>query len=336
MKLSEITSAIGGELDGNDVDIMGVSGLDEQSENTIAYAENKRNLGILIHSNVAAVIIKKDMTTSGKPVVKVDDPKFAFSKVLELFSPYKAYKKEIYPNTYIETSAKIGKNVTVLPFSNIMDQAEIGDDTVIYSQVFIGKNVKLGRNCIIKAGVKIDDETTIGDRVIIHHNSVIGGDGFGYIQKDGKNIKVPQIGKIVIEDDVEIGSCVTIDRSTIGNTVICKGVKVDNLVQIAHNVKIGENSFIVAQVGIAGSSTLGRDCFLAGQVGISDHVTIGDNVAILAQAGIESKKVIESNKILWGSPARDVIGQKRIIISLDKLPELVKTITAIKKKLDME
>jgi UDP-3-O-[3-hydroxymyristoyl] glucosamine N-acyltransferase len=336
MKLTEIRSLVGGELVGNDTDIIGVSDLDAQSENTIAYAENKRNLEILINSSVAAVIIKKDMTTSGKPVVKVDDPKLAFSKVLEIFSPYQAYKKEIYPNTYIENSAKIGKNVTVLPFSNIMDRAEIGENTIIYSQVFIGKNVKIGRNCIIKAGVKVDDETTIGDHVIIHHNSVIGGDGFGYIQKDGKNIKVPQIGRIIIEDDVEIGACVTIDRSTVGNTVIGKGVKVDNLVQIAHNVKIGENTFVVSQVGIAGSSTIGRNCFLTGQVGIADHVTIGDNVAILAQSGIESKRVIESNKVLWGSPARGVMDQKRIIIALDRLPELSKAITAIKKKLHIE
>ncbi len=336
MKLSEIAAVIGGELVGNEVEIIGVSGLDEQSENTIAYAENKRNLELLINSSVAAIIIKKDMATSGKPVIKADDPKFAISKVLELFSPYKPYKKEIYPNTYIEKSAKIGKNVTVLPFSNIMEGTEIGDNTIIYSQVFIGKNVKIGKNCIIKAGVKIDDETTIGDNVIIHHNSVVGGDGFGYVQKDGKNFKVPQIGRIIIEDDVEIGACVTIDRSTIGNTVIGKGVKVDNLVQIAHNVKIGENTFLAGQVGVAGSSTIGRNCFLGGQVGIADHVTIGDNVAILVQSGIESKRVIESNKVLFGSPARDLMAQKRIIFSLDRLPELVKTNRAIKKKLNIE
>ncbi len=298
MKLSEIAKAIGGELTGNEVEITGVSDLENQSENTIAFADNKKNLEFLQKTNVAAIIIQKGIDCPDKPSIKVDEPKLSFIKVLEIFSPYKPYNNAIYPNVYIEKTAKIGKNVTILPFTNIMDNAVIGNDTIIYSQVFIGKNVKIGNNCLIKSGVKIDDETVIGNNVIIHHNSVIGGDGFGYIQKDGRNIKLPQTGRIIIEDDVELGACVTIDRATIGTTVIGRGVKVDNLVQIAHNVKIGENSIIISQTGIGGSTSIGKNCILTGQVGISDHVTIGDNVVILAGSGVESKKVIESNKVL--------------------------------------
>jgi UDP-3-O-[3-hydroxymyristoyl] glucosamine N-acyltransferase len=333
MKLSEIARLIGEEVTGNDVEINGVSDLEHQEPHTIAYAENKRNLELLAVSSVAALIIPKGMAFSGKPVLLSENPKLAFSKVLALFSPYKSYPQQIYPNTYIEKSASIGKNVTIMPFACIMDNAQIGDKTVIYPQVFIGKNVKIGKNCIIKAGVKIDDETTIGDNVIIHHNSVIGGDGYGYIQKDEKNIKIPQIGRIVIEDDVEIGVCVAIDRATIGETRIGKGTKIDNLVQIAHNVKIGENSIIISQVGIAGSSTIGKNCIITGQAGVSDHVTLGDRVVVLAQSGIESKANIESGKIVLGTPARDMMEQKRIYAGLTRLSELIKTVNELKKNL---
>jgi UDP-3-O-[3-hydroxymyristoyl] glucosamine N-acyltransferase len=333
MKLSRIAELINGEMTGNDTEISGISDLDSQKENTIAFADNKKHLELLSQTAVAALIVPSDLDCPLKPSIRVADPKLAFTKVLSLFSPYKPYQKKIYPNVYIEESAKIGKNVTILPFTNIMDHAEIGDETVIYSQVYIGKNVKIGKNCVIESGVKIDDESVIGDAVVIHHNSVIGGDGFGFIQKDGRNIKLPQIGKIVIEDEVEIGACVTIDRATMGETRISKGVIIDNLVQIAHNVKIGENSIIISQTGISGSSTIGKNCILTGQVGISDHVHIGDNVVILAKSGVEDRHV-ESGRVIFGYPARDVMEQKRIFASLPKLPELIKTVRELQKKLE--
>lgn len=319
MKLSEIARIVSGELTGTDVEITGISDLEHQKEGGIAYAENKKSLELLSQTTVSALIIPVDMKCETKPYINVKEPKLTFTKVLEIFNPYKPYKKEIYPAVYIEKGAKIAHDVTILPFAAIMDNAEIGEGTVIYSQVYIGKNVRIGKNCLIKAGVKIDDETVIGDNVIIHHNSVIGGDGFGYIQKDGKNIKIPQIGRIVIENDVEIGACVTIDRATMDETVIGEGVKIDNLVQIAHNVKIGAYSVIMAQVGIAGSATIGKACFLTGQVGVADHAKLGDNVIVLAQSGVESKK-IESNSILFGSPARNFMEQKRIHAAMSRLP----------------
>lgn len=336
MKLSELSRFLDGALEGNDVEISGVSGLENQSAGTIAFADNKKNLELLSASAVAALIIPENLVSQNKPAIKLKDPKLAFSKVLELFSPYKPYRNEIYPQVHVEKSAHIGSQVTILPFTAIMDNAHIGDNTVIYSQVLIGKNVRIGKDCIIKAGVKIDDETVIGDRVIIHHNSVVGGDGFGYIQKDGINIKVPQIGLIRIEDDVEIGACVTIDRATLGETVISKGVKVDNLVQIAHNVKVGDNTILVSQVGIAGSTTIGKNCFMTGQVGVSDHVTIGDNVVVLAQSGVESKQVIESGRVVFGSPARDMMEMKRIYSAQTRLPEMLKTLNLIKKKIGLD
>ncbi len=334
MKLSEIANLVGGALSGPDAEISGVSDLDRQTPGTIAYAENKKGLDVLAPSPVAALILTPNLECPGKPVIRSDNPRLAFSKVLEAFSPYKPYPEKIYPGSHIEPTARIGRDVTVLPQAVIMDNAEIGDGCVIYSHVFVGKNVRIGKNCVLKSGVKIDEGTEIGDNAIIHHNAVIGGDGFGYLQIGGRNVKVPQIGRIVIGNDVEIGACVTIDRATIGETLVGAGVKIDNLVQVAHNVKIGDHSVIMSQAGIAGSSTLGKACFLTGQVGIADHVTLGDGVIVLAQSGVESRQVIESGKFVFGTPARDMMEQKRIYSALARLPELVKTVTALKKKID--
>lgn len=332
MKLSEIANLISGKLIGKDVDIYGVSNLDVQTANTIAYVEKKKNIKIFANSPVAAMIIAEDMEFLEKPIIKVKNPKLAFSEILQIFSPYTPYKQQIYPNVYIEDSANIADNVTIMPFTTVMDKAQIGSATMIYSNVFIGKNVKIGKNCIIKSGVKIDDFAEIGDNVNIHHNTVIGGEGFGYIQDEGKNKKIPQIGKIIIKDNVEIGACVTIDRATLGETLIEEGVKIDNLVQIAHNVKIGKNSILVAQVGIAGSTTIGENCIFAGQVGVADHIEIGDNVILMAQSGIDKKK-IESGSVLFGSPAKNAMLAKRISSAQDKLPEIVKTVRELKRRL---
>lgn len=335
MKLSEIANLFDGTLEGQDLEITGVSNLDIQKPNTIAYAENKKTLTRLTNTEVSALLLPMDLEYNEKPVIRVTNPKMAFIEVLKLFNPYTKYPQKIYPQTYIEESAQIEKNVTIMPFTTIMENSTIGEDTTLYAHVFIGRNVTIGKNCIIKSGVKIDDGTVIGDNVIIHHNSVIGGDGFGYVQDDqGKNHKIPQIGNIVIESDVEIGACVTIDRAAFHSTHIHQGVKIDNLVQIAHNVEIGENSIIVSQVGIAGSSSIGKNCVLAGQVGVADHVKIGNHVVIMAQSGIDKKK-IEDNKVLFGSPARDFMFSKRIYASQEKLPALIKTVNLIKKKLEI-
>jgi len=331
MKLSEIALLTGGELSGDDVDIRGVADLDNQKEGDIAWALQKKNIEILAASCVSALILPRGTDYHGKPAVFVDDPKAAFSKVLELFNPYKPFKVKIFPDVYIEPTAIIGKGVTIMPFTAVMDKAVIGDGTVIYSQVFIGKNVKIGKNCIIKAGVKIDDETVIGDHVIIHHNTVVGGDGFGYIQKDGKNIKINQIGRIIIEDDVEIGACTAIDRATIGETVIGSGTKIDNLVQISHNVKIGENSILAGQVGVAGSSTVGRNNVLLGQVGLGDHVELGNNVIVMAQSGVEEKKVPD-NSVLFGYPAKPFMETRRTEVYINKLADLFKRVKELEKK----
>ncbi|QJR21072.1 UDP-3-O-[3-hydroxymyristoyl] glucosamine N-acyltransferase [Brevinematales bacterium NS] len=334
MKLSEIAKRVGLPFQGEDREIEGVSGLDHPVAGTLGFIENKRMVAEAEASVIAAFIVPEGVTLQ-KPFIQSKNPKYTFSRVVEWFSPYTPYEKGVSPQAYVHPSAKLGEGVTVMPFACIMEGAEIGDNTVIYPHVFIGKGVKIGKDCLIKAGVKIDDLTTLGDRVIIHHNTVVGGDGFGYVVEEGKNMKIPQIGRIRIGNDVEIGACVTIDRAALGETVIEDDVKIDNLVQIAHNVHIGAHSIIVAQVGIAGSTSLGEGCILAGQVGVADHVKIGDRVVVMAQSGIEDKEV-PSGKILFGTPARDFMEQKRILAAQLRLPELVKRVGEIEKRMGIE
>ncbi len=337
MKLSEIAKILDGKLMGEDTEINGVSDLNYQKTNTIAYVESEKFLSQMEDSNVSALLLPEGLTSSKKTYISVKKPKEAFAKLLDIFNKYKNIKPILKPSSfdgvYFENEVKIGKDVFIFPFTTVLSGTTIGENTVIYSNCFIGRDVKIGKNCIIKSGVKIDSNIEIGDNVIIHHNAVIGGDGFGYYQENGVSYKIPQIGTIKIGNNVEIGAGVTIDRATIGETVIEDGVKIDNLVHIAHNVRIGANSIIVAQVGIAGSTIIGKNCIFAGQVGIADHVEIGDNVVILAQSGVESKAKISNGEVMFGTPARPVMEEKRIIASLGRLPEMLKRLNKIEKKL---
>jgi len=215
MKLSAIASQLGIPFHGEDIDIEGVSGLDSPRSGTLGFIDNKRLLSQAEASVIAAFILPEGMSMQ-KPFLTSPNPKYTFSQVAGWFSPYRPYATGISPQAYVHPSARLGQNVTIMPFACIMEDVSIGDNTVIYPHVFIGKQSTIGRDCLIKSGVKIDDLTTIGDRVIIHHNSVIGGDGFGYVVHEGKNAKIPQIGRIRIGNDVEIGACVTIDRGCAG------------------------------------------------------------------------------------------------------------------------
>ncbi len=331
MKLSELAKILGGKLEGDDIEVGGVSNLDEQKPGTVAYVENAKRLPNFADSCVAALVMDPSVEYSGKPVIRVENIKLAFAKLLGAFDPFGKFPAKVYPNVFIDPSAKIGKNVTVMPFATILEDSQVGDGTVVFPNTYVGRGVKIGRDCTIKSGVAIMDGCEIGDRVVIHPNSVIGGDGFGYAQCDGKYHKIPQIGKVVIEDDVEIGACVTIDRATISETVVAKGVKIDNLVQIAHNCRVGEDTVLMSQVGIAGSTKVGKNCILAGQVGVTDHADIGDGVIIMAKTGVDAKH-IESGKVLFGIPARDAMFAKRIMAAEERLPELLKTVRAMNKE----
>ena len=232
----------------------------------------------------------------------------------------------------VSDKAKLGKNVALGPYVVIEPGAVIGDSTVLYPFCYIGKNVKVGNNCIFYPNVVIREEVSIGSKVIIHPGSVVGSDGFGYdTKKDWTHAKIPQLGTVVIEDDVELGACVTIDRARFSKTVIGKGSKIDNLVQIAHNVIIGPNCLIAAQTGISGSSELGRNVMLGGQVGVADHLKIGDFVKAGAKTGIS--KSFPAHSVLFWYPAKPVDKARNVIASIGLLPKLFERVRALENKI---
>ncbi|MFC1807366.1 UDP-3-O-(3-hydroxymyristoyl)glucosamine N-acyltransferase [Candidatus Omnitrophota bacterium] len=331
--LKEIASLVDGELigDGN-IEISSVSGIREAQEGDITFLANPLYKPLLGITKASAVITSKDDAPVSKPTIRTDNPSMAFSKVV---SAFQAQKQKELP-TGINKSAIIGKNVvlgdniSIGPFVVIEDGSSIGDGTLVFPHTYIGSNSQIGANSKIYPNVTIRENAIIGNNVIIHSGTVVGSDGFGYVQIDDKYQKIPQAGKVVIEDDVEIGSNVSIDRARFGETVIGRGTKIDNLVQIAHNVKIGENAVIVSQSGIAGSSSLGKNVTVAGQVGITGHLKIGDNVIIAARSGVS--KSLPAGSVVMGAPVKPMAEEKKILVSLKKLPEIVKTVSELKKK----
>jgi len=331
MKLSEIARILNGKLEGNtDIEISGARGAQDSQEGDITYITGSKYIEVAKKSKASAFIAKEKIKELDKPQIIVENPQLAFAKVLELFYVKPHPYKGISEKALLASTAKIGENVTIYPFVYIDEDAIIQDNSVIYPFSFIGKGSFIGSNCMIYSDVTIREGVKIGNRVTIHAGSVIGSDGFGYIFHEDKHVKIPQIGGVIIEDNVEIGACVTIDRATTGNTIIGKGTKIDNLVQIAHNVKIGQNVIIVSQVGIAGSSSVGDGCILTGQVGISDHVEIEAGTIITAQSGVMPGKVPRG--IFSGSPIMPHREWLRANAIFQKLPELYKKIKELEDK----
>lgn len=332
--LNEIAVLIGGEVVGDrDTQISNVNGIREAQEGDITFLANPLYKPLMDTTKASAIITSEEIHSARKPIIRTDNPSLAFTKVIAIFSP----KTEVVIPPGINKAAiigkgvKIGKNAAIAAFVVIEDRVEIGENSVIYPHVYIGNNTKIGSNAKIYPNVTIRENTIIGLNVIIHANSVIGSDGFGYVQVGELYQKIPQTGIVVIEDDVEIGSNVSIDRARFGKTLIGKGTKIDNLVQIAHNVKIGSNSILVSQAGVSGSSRLGKNVIIAGQAGVVGHVELGDNVIVGAQSGVG--KSILRDSIVLGSPARPISEQKRIFAALRKLPELLKVVKALKDKI---
>lgn len=332
MKLKEIASILDGEILGDEsIEIKGVSGFNDVKEGEITFIASNKLIKKLSECKASSIIVKEFINGITIPQIKVSNPYIAFIKLLNHFyvKPHKSIG--ISNKAFISEIAKIGKNVSIYPYVFISDNVSIEEDSIIYPFTFIGENASIGKNCTIYPNVVIRENIKIGNNVIIHSGTVIGSDGFGYVFDGSKHQKIPQVGGIIIEDDVEIGANVTIDRATTGNTIIGSGTKIDNLVQIAHNVKIGKNSIIVAQVGIAGSSEIGDHVTLAGQVGISDHSIIESETIIGAQSGVMGsvKKGVYS-----GTPAiehRDWLKAQAVFI---KLPELYKKIKELENKLN--
>ena len=330
MKLEEVASLLNGEIFGDhDIKITGVSGIQDAKEGDITFVSAKKYVKDLSGCRASCVIIKEPVADLNIPQLKVSNPHLAFAKLLEYF--YVKPKKSIgiSKDAIVSDKTALGKNVSIFPYSYISDGVSIGDNTIIYPYVFIGENTLIGEGCTVHPHVTVREGVKIGNRVIIHSGSVIGSDGFGYVFEEGIYHKIPQVGGVLIEDDVEIGSNVSIDRATTGNTIIGKGTKIDNLTQIAHNVRIGKNTIIIAQAGIAGSSTIGDYVTLGGQVGVADHTTIESETMVAAQSGIMGHVTKGVYSGSFAIPHRDWLKAQAIF---PKLPELYKKILALEEK----
>ena len=331
-KLKELAEWVGGTVVGDDeVEISGVAAIEVARAGEITFIASPKYLPKLGETNASAVIVSKEITPSPKPLLCVNNPYLAFAKILTLFSQKPYQPKGIDPHAWISPTARLGQEVTIYPFVSIGDRCWIGDRVTIYPGVYVGEDSSIGEESVLYPNVSIYPGTVIGKRVILHSGVVVGADGFGYVKEGKKNVKIPQTGKVEIEDDVEIGANTTIDRATLGKTIIRRGVKIDNLVQVAHNVVIGEDSIIVAQVGIAGSTKIGSNVTLAGQVGVADHIEIGDNVMVGAQSGVGHDLV--ANQGYSGSPTLPLRNYLRAAIVYPKLPEMKKTLIEIEKRL---
>ena len=334
--LKEIAAFVNGELLGDGaVSVSGINGIREAGSGELAFITNFKDEALIDSTKASCVIVPKDVKGPfNKPLIKVENPSVAFSKIIDYVNPDSIpHPKGIHETAVISKSAGLGKNVSVGPYVVIADKVSIGDNTVIYPFSYVGNNSKIGNDCIIYPHVIIRESISIGSRVIIHPSCVIGSDGFGYdTQRDGTHFKIPQLGTVVIEDDVEIGSCVTIDRARFNKTVIGKGSKIDNLCQIAHNVIIGPHCLIAAQSGISGSSTLGRNVVFGGQVGVADHVKLGDFVIAGGKTGI-LKSFLKPNTMVFGYPARPADKARDLIACVGLLPKLFKRVRALEAQL---
>ncbi|MCM8798644.1 MAG: UDP-3-O-(3-hydroxymyristoyl)glucosamine N-acyltransferase [Candidatus Omnitrophica bacterium] len=331
--LAEIAEIIDGEIVGDPQTIItGICGIKEAKEGDITFVANSKYLSLMNQTHASAIITSREVKSAPKPIIRTDNPSLAFAKMVALFAPNEVHHpKGIHPTAVIGKEVKLGKDVAIHAYSVIEDRVEIGDHTVIYPYVYIGHFSKIGSDCLIYSHVSIRERVSIGNRVCIHSGTVIGSDGFGFATVKGVHHKIPQIGTVVIEDDVEIGANVTIDRARFGRTFIGKGTKIDNLVQIAHNVEIGENSIIVAQTGISGSTVIGKGVILAGQSGVVGHITIGDNAVVAAQAGVT--KSVPPNTCVSGYPAKPHNLAKRINACIQRLPRLFDTVAELRSKL---
>ncbi len=342
MTLSEIASYVGGELINSDrfatLKINCIAKIEEAEEGSITFLANPKYEKYLETTHATAVLVSRTLEVSKYQqlaFIRVDDPYIAFVRLLPKFIPQlDPFHQGVHPTAIIDKGVQLGSDVAVGPYAVLSEGVIVGDGTKIGAGCVVGKEVKIGSNCLLYPNVTIYHQCRIGNNVILHSGVVVGSDGFGQApQSDGSYEKIPQLGIVVIEDDVEIGANTTIDRATLGETKICRGVKIDNLVQIAHNVVIGEHTVIAAQTGISGSTKIGKFCKIAGQVGIAGHIEIADGTIIMAQSGIPNS-IKEPNRIYFGYPADEARKAQRAYAALKMLPETIREITTLKNKLE--
>ncbi len=330
--LKYISEQIEGKLYGDpSIIINKIAPLESASDGDISFLANPRYKKFLTTTRASAVLVEKEIEGVNAALIVVKNPYIAFQKLITLFQPEKRDKSGIHETSVIDKSCILEENVCIGEFTVVENNCNIGKNTLIYPFVYLGSNITIGENCVIYPFVSIRENTVIGNNVILHSGTVIGSDGFGFAQVSEKHKKIPQIGNVVIEDNVEIGSNCSVDRAAFGSTVIHKGTKLDNLIQVAHNVEIGSNSVIASQTGISGSTKIGSGVMIGGQAGIGGHITVGDKSMIGGQAGVT--KSVSSNTIVSGYPAREHKEAKRLEAYIRKLPELYKRIKELEKRI---
>lgn len=329
MKLSEIAAKLNEKYYGEDVNIKNLGSLDSNYPDQILYVENSKFLEKVLARNPAAIVVPRDLYKGEISFIEHDDPKLAFIKLLEIFNPSPKINMGIHTNAIIADRSVIADTATIMQGAVVMDNVTIEADCVIYPNCVIERDVTIGSGTILYSGVIIRERCTIGSDCIIHPGTVIGADGFNFYEKDGEKIKTPHIGITRVGDRVEIGANCTIDRAVVDKTEIESDTKLDNLVHIAHNVKIGKKCIIAAQAGISGSSVIGDNVMILGQVGIADHVEIASNTIIMPQSGIPSD--IKTADIVFGTPARPRKEHHKIHAALKYLPDLLKRVSSLEK-----
>ena len=336
LTVSEVASLVGGTVVGDgSVAITGVAGIKEAVEGEITFFGNPKYESYLASTGASAIIVPQEVDSrhTDKPLVQTDNPYLSFVKVIELLGPKPVRPAPgVHSSALVADSAKLGEGSCISGYAVIEEEAVIGRNTAIFPFVYVGRGTVIGDNCVIYPNVTIRESVQIGNRVIIHSGTVVGSDGFGYTKDGAGHRKIPQTGIVVIEDDVEVGSNVSIDRATVGATIIKKGTKIDNLVQIAHNVLVGEHSIIVAQVGISGSTVLGESVTLGGQAGLVGHIEIGDGAVVGAQAGVISS--VPAGTCVSGYPAKPHREAMKLQASVQHLPELYKLVRQLEKRLN--
>lgn len=333
LSLESLARYVGGRVVGDASAIVrGIAGVDDAEPGDIVFAENARYLALAAGARAAAIVTYADAEETATPQIRVANPRLAFTQVLELFTPRLNAPVGVHPTAVLGEDVSLADGVSIGAGVVLGDRVTLGAHTVVLAGAVVGDDAVVGRNCVIHANVTVQYGCRLGDRVVLHSGTVVGSDGFGYLPIGDRVHKVPQIGIVVIEDDVEIGCCTTVDRAKTGATVIGARTKIDNLVQIAHNCKIGPDCIIVAQVGIAGSTVLGRGVRMAGQSGARDHVTLGDGATVLGRGGVTNN--VAAGEIVGGYPARPYRLRSRCDAAILKLPETQQRIRRLESELE--
>lgn len=329
----ELATYLEGILEGDaGLQITGVASPERARSEDLIYVDSPRHVERAQNSAARCALVDLRIRLVGKTIIEVANPKFAFAKAATWVISKHKPSEVIHATAIVASSARVGANVSIGAYVVIEDEADIGANTAIEPFCFVGRSARVGENCWLHPRVTLYAGARLGNRVEVHSGAVIGGDGFGYVFGEGGHWKFPQIGDVEIGDDVEIGCNATIDRGSLDSTQIANGAKIDNLVQVAHNVKIGEHTIVAAQTGISGSSTLGKNVVVGGQVGIADHCTLQDGAIAGAQAGIPTGKTIRGGQVVWGTPARPLGKFKQQYAWFARLPELAERLRALEEQ----